>query len=169
MLPLSPKRNYGKIIIVLAVVIGSAIIIYAAVQQSNGPTFPTEQKPFAEFARVVSSTFNGTEYSFRVEWTSGGNYTLLFAQMSSSTGVGNSPICNVGIRSIARGQTVDLPFSLSGNASALANVGLALAVQSEGNSSQFTIQYRAGNATAVSGDIQPSTYACFPAPSDMGM
>jgi hypothetical protein len=167
LLPSKPKRNYAKILVIMAVVVGSAIIIYVAVEQSSAPTFPVQQKPFDEYASVVSSVFNGTEYSFKVEWTAGGNYSLLFAQMTSSTSVGNSPICSVGIRSIATGQVVDLPFSLSSNASSLADVGLSLAVQSVGNGSQFTIQYRAGNATAVVGDIQPSTYACFPPPSDM--
>jgi hypothetical protein len=149
-----PGRNYGKLIVVGAVIAASAILLYVATTSLGSPSFPSEQKPFSEYATVMSSTFNGTEYNFQLQWRAAGNYTPLFAQMTSTSSYEDSAVCDVGISSISRGETLNLPFVLPENATTLSGVGL-------------TIQFQAGNATAISGDIAPSSYACFTPSEEM--
>jgi hypothetical protein len=123
-------------------------------------SMPTAEKPFGDYANVVSVVFNGTEIDFRIQWTASGNYTPLSAQTASDTDSANSPLCDLGMKSIVKGQMVDLPFSTAEPETALSDVQLFIAVQANTNRTQFTIEYDHGQINANPGDITPSTYAC---------
>lgn len=124
-------------------------------------SFPTREKPFSSYANVVSVVFNGTEIDFKVQWTTSGNFTPLYAQTASDTDAANSPRCDIGISSVAKGQMIDLPFATAQPESALSDVQLFVGVQANSNMTQFTIEYDHGQVNAVPGDITPSTYACY--------
>jgi hypothetical protein len=123
-------------------------------------SFPAQQRPFAIYAKVVFSTFNGTEYAFRVEWNSSA-YVPLYTQLTSpATDAANTPVCSLGLSGIKSGQTVFLPFSISPPSATLSNVDLSIAVQSSTNSTQFTIVYNVPLVNATNTAITPSNITC---------
>jgi hypothetical protein len=134
--------------------------LFLAYLEYQNQSFPTTQKPFSEYATVVASDFNGTEVYFKVEWTTSGNFTPLYAQLVSSVDAANSPVCGLGITSLSKGQTFDLPFATTAPASALSDVQLFIAVRAGSNMTEFTIEYQMGQVTAAPGNIVPSGYAC---------
>lgn len=134
--------------------------LFLAYLEYENQSFPAAEKPFSNYATVIASEFNGTEVYFKVEWTTSGNFTPLYAQMVSTVDAANSPVCGLGITSLSKGQTIDLPFATTGPASALSDVQLFIAVRADTNMSEFTIQYQMGQVIAQPGNITPSTYAC---------
>lgn len=134
--------------------------LFLAYLEYENQSFPAAEKPFSNYATVIASEFNGTEVYFNVEWTTSGNFTPLYAQMVSTVDAANSPVCGLGITSLSKGQTIDLPFATTGPASALSDVQLFIAVRADTNMSEFTIQYQMGQVIAQPGNITPSTYAC---------
>jgi hypothetical protein len=154
------RWSVPKVLALAAVVGAVAFGIGFSLLEYQNNSFPSSTKPFTEYASVVKSVFNGTEVYFRLEWTAGGNYTPLYAQVTSSTDIANSPVCLLGLTSISQGQTIDMPFAVAGTTSALADLQLSVAVRANTNNTQFTIQYQMGQVEAQPGDITPSTYAC---------
>ena len=96
--------------------------LFLAYLEYQNQSFPATQKPFSDYATVVASEFNGTEVYFKVEWTTSGNFTPLYAQIGSSVDAANSPVCDLGIASLSKGQTVDLPFATTSPEGALSDV-----------------------------------------------
>ncbi len=126
----------------------------------SSDSFPAQTRPFADYARVVYSSFNGTEYAFRVEWNSS-SYVPLFTQLTSpATDAANTPVCDLKMSGIASGQTIFLPFTISPATATLSNVDLAIAVQSATNSTQFTIVYNVPLVSATNDPITPSNITC---------
>ncbi|HME19488.1 MAG TPA: hypothetical protein VKF15_07130 [Nitrososphaerales archaeon] len=123
-------------------------------------SFPAQERPFSSFARVGSSTFNGTEYAFRVQWLSP-DFIPLYAQLTSpSSDSANTIVCDVNSTSVGRNETLFMPFSLSSPSTSLTNVDLSIAVQSRVNGTEFTINYNVGSVAAVQGDIEPQDLSC---------
>jgi hypothetical protein len=125
----------------------------------SNDSFPSRESPFQNYASLASATFNGTEYSFRLNWLST-NYTPKFAQISSDeTDAANSPVCDIGQNVSGPGGTLFLPFAINTPSSSLGHVDLWLDVEAV-NGTQFSIVYHANPVSAVQGDIEPSDITC---------
>jgi len=148
-------------LLVMAALVGAVafglLIGYLAYSSDS---FPAQERPFSDYAKVVYSSFNGTEYAFRVEWDTS-NYLPLFTQLTSpATDAANTPVCDINMSSIRSGQTIFLPFTISPATATLSNVDLAIAVQSATNSTQFTIVYSVPLVNATDAVITPSDITC---------
>lgn len=148
-------------LLVLAAIIGAIafglVIGYLAYTNDS---FPAQERPFSNYAEVVSSNFNGTEYAFTVEWNSS-SYVPLFTQLTSdATDAANTPVCDLQMTGIRAGQTIFLPFTISPASAALSDVDLSIAVQSATNSTQFTITYSVPLVNATNAAITPSNITC---------
>jgi len=165
------SRGVSRAGAVIAVVILGATVfgLYLAFIAWTSSSFPVETKPFSDYATVVSTQFNGTELYYKVEWNSTSGLLPLYAQITSpQTDEANSPVCSLGLSTVAAGQMIDLPFGIAAPKQTLASVDLAIAVGPSPNSPQFTIDYSIAQISAQPGDITPSNYACTqPASSNM--
>jgi hypothetical protein len=145
------------VVVIVAAVIFGAYIGYLAWANDS---FPAETKPFAEYAAVQSSYFNGTEFAFHINWASS-SYLPLYAQLTSpATDAANTPVCDLGVSSVSAGQTLFLPFTISPPSASVNNVDLSIAVRALGNGTEFTIVYNIPSASATNGDISPSNVSC---------
>jgi len=150
----------AKLFVVLALVGAIAFGLFIGYLAYSTDSFPAQTRPFANYASVVYSSFNGTEYAFRVEWNSS-NYLPLFTQLTSpATDAANTPVCDLKMSSIESGETIFLPFTISPASATLSNVDLAIAVQSATNSTQFTIIYNVPLVNATNALITPSNITC---------
>ena len=148
-------------LLVLAALVGAVafglLIGYLAYSSDS---FPAQERPFSDYAKVVYSSFNGTEFAFRVEWESS-NYQPLFTQLTSpATDAANTPVCDLKLSNATSGQMIFLPFTISPASATLSNVDLAIAVQSATNSTQFTIVYNVPLVAATNAPITPSDITC---------
>ena len=150
----------AKLLVVVALAGAVAFGLFVGYLAYTTDSFPAQTRPFASYATVVSSSFNGTEYAFRVEWNNS-NYVPLFTQLTSqATDAANTPVCDLEMSSIRSGQTIFLPFTISPASATLSNVDLAIAVQSATNSTQFTIIYNVPSISATNASITPSNITC---------
>ena len=150
----------AKLLVVLALVGAVAFGLFIGYLAYSTDSFPAQTRPFANYASVVYSSFNGTEYAFRVEWNSS-NYLPLFTQLTSpATDAANTPVCDLKMPNIKSGETIFLPFTISPASATLSNVDLAIAVQSATNSTQFTIIYNVPLVNATNALITPSNITC---------
>jgi hypothetical protein len=150
----------AKLLVLVALVGAVAFGLFVGYLAYSNDSFPAQTRPFASYARVLYSSFNGTEYAFRIEWNSS-NYVPLFTQLTSpATDAANTPVCDLKMSSIASGQTIFLPFTISPESATLSNVHLAIAVQSATNSTQFTITYNVPLISATNAPITPSNITC---------
>jgi hypothetical protein len=157
------SRGLSRAGAVIAVVISGAVVfgLYLAFVAWSSSSFPTAEKPFSDYATVVSTQFNGTELYYRVEWNSTSGLVPLYAQITSpQTDEANSPVCDLGLGSVASGQMLDLPFGIAAPKQTLASVDLAIAVGASPNSPKFTIVYHIDQINAQPGKITPSNFAC---------
>jgi len=150
----------AKLLVVVALVGAVAFGLFVGYLAYSNDSFPTQTRPFASYARVVYSSFNGTEYAFRVEWNNS-NYIPLFTQLTSpDTDAANTPVCDLKMSSVSSGETIFLPFTISPASATLSNVDLSIAVQSATNSTQFTINYNVPLVNATNAPITPSNITC---------
>jgi len=150
----------AKLLVVAAIVGAVAFGLFVGYLAYTNDSFPAQTRPFASYARVVYSSFNGTEYAFRVEWNNS-NYVPLFTQLTSpDTDAANTPVCDLKMSSIYGGEIIFLPFTISPESAALSNVDLSIAVQSATNSTQFTISYNVPLVNATNAQITPSNITC---------
>jgi hypothetical protein len=85
----------------------------------------------------------------------------MFTQLTpSSTDAANTPVCDIGLSSVQKGQVIFLPFAISPAAVALSNVDISIAVQSASNSTAFTITYNIPSISASNSTITPTNIAC---------
>ncbi|MDV3277784.1 MAG: hypothetical protein LYZ69_04870 [Nitrososphaerales archaeon] len=153
--------SWAKLIVVVAVIGAAAFGLFLGYLAYTNDSFPTQEKPFAEYASVVATNFNGTEFYLKVQWTSTGNFTPFYAQLTSpTTDAANTPVCSLGITSVVKGQIIDLPFKISAPRTSVSSVDLAIAVRSNVNMTEFTIVYHVDQVTAQPGNIYPSAFAC---------
>jgi len=150
----------AKLLVVVALVGAVVFGLFVGYLAYSNDSFPAQTRPFASYAKVVYSSFNGTEYAFRVEWNSS-NYVPLFTQLTSqATDAANTPVCDLKLSSMRSGETIFLPFTISPASATLSNVDLAIAVQSATNSTQFTIIYNVASVSATNAPITPSNITC---------
>ena len=150
----------GKIIVVLAVVLATVFGLYLGYLAFANNSFPTQEMPFGNYASVVSSTFNGTEYAFVIQWNNA-TYLPLYAQLTSpATDEANTPVCGVGLTSVTVGQQVFMPFTISPATADLSNVDLSIAVGLSPSSPVFTIVYNVASISATNTPITPSNITC---------
>jgi hypothetical protein len=150
----------AKLLVMVALVGAVAFGLFIGYLAYSSDSFPAQERPFADYAKVVHSSFNGTEFAFRVEWNSS-SYVPLFTQLTSpATDAANTPVCDLEMSSIKSGQTIFLPFTISPASATLSNVDLAIAVQSAANGTQFTIVYSVPLVNATNAAITPSNITC---------
>lgn len=122
-------------------------------------SFPAEQKPFENYATVVSETFNGTEFAFTLRWDNASALPL-YAQLNSpATDAANTPVCDTGLSSVTAGQTLFMPFAISPVTATLQNVDLSIAVKPAAGAA-FTIVYNVPSISATNAPIVPSDISC---------
>ncbi len=165
----TPGISRGGAVIAVVIVGAVAFGLYLAYVAWSGSSFPVATRPFAEYATVSSAQFNGTELLYKVVWNSSSGLLPLYSQITSpETDEANSPVCGLGLGSVAPGQVIYLPFGIPAPKQTLASVDLAIAVGSNPNSPQFTIVYHIDQISAQPGTMVPSNYACSqPASSNM--
>jgi hypothetical protein len=147
-------------LVVIAIVAAVVFGLYIGYLAWTNDSFPSREEPFSNYAQVVSATYNGTEYAFRIQWISA-DYVPMFAQLTSpDSDSANTDVCGTGLNSVTAGQSIFMPFGLSSPATALSNVDLSVAVKSAVNGTEFTIVYHVESVTALQGDIQPQALAC---------
>ena len=150
----------AKLLVVAALVGAVAFGLFIGYLAYSSDSFPSQTRPFGNYARVVYSSFNGTEYAFGIEWNSS-KYVPLFTQLTSpSTDAANTPVCDLNMSSVRSGQTIFLPFTITPESATLSNVDLAIAVRSAANSTQFTIIYNVPLVSATDASITPSNITC---------
>jgi len=156
----------AKLLVVAAIVGAAAFGLYLGYLAYTSDSFPSQQRPFGDYASVVSSSFNGTEYAFHLQWNNP-NYLPMFTQLTSTaTDAANTPVCDLRLSSVNSGQIIFLPFTISPAKPALSNVDLAIAVQSATNSTQFTIVYNVPSVSATNAPITPSNITCQQPPGE---
>jgi len=150
----------ARLLVIAAVVGATAFGLLIGYLAYTSDSFPTQERPFSQYASVVYSSFNGTEFAFRIQW-SNGSYVPLYTQLTSQdTDAANTPVCSLNASRIESGQTIFLPFTISPESAALSNVDLAIAVQSATNSTEFTIVYSVASISATNQPITPSNVTC---------
>ncbi len=150
-----------KLIVVIGIAGAAAFGLFLSYLAYTVDSFPSHQKAFGDYATVLASEFNGTEFYFKLQWTSSGNYTPLFTQLTSpASDTANTPVCEIGLGPISKGRTLDLPFGLAAPRAALRNVDLSIAVRANSNMTEFTIVYHIDSVSAQPGTITPSNFVC---------
>ncbi len=150
----------AKLIVIAAIVAAAAFGLFLGYLAYTSDSFPTQQRPFGDYASIPSSTFNGSEYAFRVQWNNA-NYIPLYAQLTSpATDAANTPVCDLKLASVTSGQIIFMPFTITPESAALSNVDLSIAVSSATNSTQFTIAYNVPLVNATNSAITPSNVTC---------
>jgi hypothetical protein len=147
--------------LVVAAIVGAVVFgLYVGYLALSNDSFPVQEKPFADYAKVVSSSFNGTELAFRLQWLDAG-YLPMYAQLTSpATDAANTPVCLVGLSTVATGQTIFMPFTIRPPSATLSNVDLSIAVKSVSTGGQFTIVYNLAGISAGNAPIVPSNVTC---------
>ncbi len=150
----------ARLAVVAAIVAAVVFGIYIGYLAWANDSFPAEQRPFADYGSVTSSSFNGTEFAFRIQWANS-SYLPLYAQLTSpATDAANTPVCDLGLTGVANGQALFLPFAVSPPSAAVSNVDLSIAVKALATGNEFTIVYNVPSATAANGAITPSNISC---------
>jgi hypothetical protein len=145
------------IVAILGAVAFGLLIGYLAYANDS---FPTTEKPFADYAKVTSTAFNGTELAFWVQWVNG-DYLPYQAQLTSDVSdTANTPVCATGLTTVQAGQTIFMPFAMASLTAAVTNVDLRIAVESTVDGSVFTILYSVPPASAQNGNVVPSDIIC---------
>ena len=165
------SRGVSRTRLAVALVICGAVAfsLYLGYIAWSSSSFPVKEKPFGDYASVVTTEFNGTELYYKVQWNAANGFLPLYAQITSpQTDEANSPVCDLGLNTVVAGQMLDMPFGISAPKQALASVDLAIAVRATSNLTEFTIVYHIDQIIANPGKITPSNFACTqPAGSNM--
>ena len=159
--PGASRRPSAARLLVIAAILGAVSFgLFIGYLAYSNDSFPSQKRPFSNYASVVYSSFNGTEFAFRVQWNDG-NYVPLFTQLTSpATDAANTPVCDLKLSTIGSGQTIFLPFTISPASPTLSNVDLSIAVQAATNSTEFTIVYNVPSVSATNQPITPSNITC---------
>jgi hypothetical protein len=154
------RLRAAKLVVILAVCGAALFGGYLAYLAYTNDSFPAQERPFGDYAQVVSTSFNGTEVAFNVRWLSG-DYLPLYTQVTStSSDVANTPVCGLGLQKVAAGETLPMPFGISKPTAVLTNLELSIAVRTLASGQEFTIVYSVPSVSAQQGDLQPSGLSC---------
>lgn len=156
-----PRRSSWTRVLVVFAIAGAVVFgIYIGYLALANDSFPAEQRPFANYASVVSSSFNGTEFAFNLRWNNA-SYLPLYAQLTSpSTDAANTPVCGIGLSKVQSGQKLFMPFTISPPSATLTNVDLSIAVRSLATGNEFTLVYNIPSISATNSPISPSNVSC---------
>jgi hypothetical protein len=160
-----PRNVSGARLLVVGAIVGSvAFGLYIGYLAYVNDSFPSQDKPFEDYAHVVSDSFNGTEFAFSISWDNASSLPLYAQLTSPSTDSANTPVCLTGLSSVTSGQVVFMPFTISPATATLENVDLSIAVQSVATGSEFTIIYNVPVISATNDPITPSNLTCQESP-----
>jgi hypothetical protein len=161
------KPSLAKVAVLGALTCAIAFGGYLGYLAWTNGSFPSQQKPFGDYASVASASFNGTEYAFTITWLSA-DYLPLKAQITSSASeIANSPVCWLGLTSVTPGQSIFMPFGVSSPSTSLTGVDLSIDVKSLATGAEFTIALHVDSVVAQPGDITPSEFVCSQPSSQM--
>lgn len=124
-----------------------------------------QEKPFGDYASVLSTTFNGTEVVFNIKWLSS-EYLPLYTQLTTPSsdvlsGYSKSHLCALGLQTITDGQTMPLVFETRYPTTGLSNANLLIAVKTTSTGNEFYIAYSPSTALpAQNAAIPPAGYYC---------
>ncbi len=155
------KKGYdaGRILIVAS--IGAAVVfgLYFGIMLWANDSFPQQTEPFANYATITSTAFNGTVYSFTMKWTS--NDTIpLYAQLSwTDSDQESSLVCDFGVSAPPTSPVV-MPFGIDGVQATLTAIQLDIAVKTLSTGSEFTIVYNVNSVNATASGNLAQNYAC---------
>ena len=153
---MSAIRGVVVVTIIAAVVFGVYLGYLAWVNDS----FPTQTRPFGNYADVTFKTFNGTEFAFTLTWENASALPIKAQLTSLATDAANTPVCGVGLPNVTRGQTIFMPFTISPESPSLSNVDLNIDVQPVGGGGDFTIIFNTASILATNTPIVPSNITC---------
>ena len=158
--PAASSQSKAKLVVVVAIIGALVFGLYLGYLAWANDSFPAQQRPFGDYASVVSSQFNGTEFALSVRWANE-SYLPLYAQLtSSSTDAANTPVCGLGLSSVQSGQNIFMPFTISPASATLTNVDLSIAVKSMATGTEFTIVYSMPSVPGSNSPITPSNVSC---------
>ena len=150
----------ARMFVIAAIVAAVAFGLFIGYLAYSNDSFPAQERRFSTYASVVQSSFNGTEYAFRVLWHNG-SYVPLFAQLTSpATDAANTPVCDLQLPGVKNNQTIFLPFTISPASAALSNVDLSIALRTANNGTEFTKVYTDSSISADNQPIVPSNVTC---------
>jgi hypothetical protein len=158
--PVPGRLSIGKVLVVVAIAGAVVFGLYIGYLALANDSFPTQVKPFANYAEVASESFNGTEFAFNLTWNNASALPLYVQLTSPATDAANTPVCQVGLSKIAAGQSIFMPFTISPASATLSNVDLSIAVKSIANGNEFTISYNVASVSATNSPITPSNISC---------
>ena len=149
----------GKVVVVVSLVAAVLFGIFLGYLAFANDSFPAREARFSDYANVTSQVFNGSEYAFTLTWKSA-DYTPLYAQVTSASSSGNTPVCELGLASVTGGQSLFMPFAIKPASGSMTSVNLWVAVRANANGTEFTIVYPVDAVIAQQLRIEPSGYAC---------
>jgi hypothetical protein len=156
----TPRRRTARLIVVAAIIAAIGFGVYLGYLALSNDSFPSQERPFGDYANLTSSSFNGTEFAFRIQWNNA-SFLPLYAQLTSpATDAANTPVCDLQLSAVAKGQTIFMPFTISPPSATVNNVDLAIAVKSVATGTEFTIVYNIPSASATNSPISPSNVSC---------
>lgn len=153
------RLSLPKALVVVAIVGAVVFGLYIGYLAYANDSFPTRTEPFANYATVSSSSFNGTEFAFTLTWQNASALPLYAQLTSPATDAANTPVCGIGLANVTEGQSIFMPFTIT-ESPALSNVDLSIAVKPLAGGSQFTIVYNVPSISAGNLPISPSNISC---------
>ncbi|MDG7010216.1 MAG: hypothetical protein JRM71_05415 [Nitrososphaerota archaeon] len=153
------RLSLPKALVVVAIVGAVVFGLYIGYLAYANDSFPTRTEPFANYATVSSSSFNGTEFAFTLTWQNASALPLYAQLTSPATDAANTPVCGIGLANVTEGQSIFMPFTIT-ESPALSNVDLSIAVKPLAGGSQFTIVYNVPSISAGNLPIFPSNISC---------
>lgn len=154
------EMSTAKLAVILVIAGAVAFGLFIGYLAYANDSFPSQTKPFADYAQVESTTFNGTEIAFNVIWQNSSGLPLYAQLTSPSSDAANTPVCDVGLSSVSSGQSIFMPFAISPTSATLSNVYLSVAVRPLTSGSDFTIVYQLQTIAATNAAITPSNISC---------
>lgn len=158
--PGKPRKGGGDRLVrtLVVVAVAGALVFggYVGYLAWTNDAFPTQQRPFSEYASVVSAVFNGTEVAFQVQWLRADTLPLFSQVTSADVDAANTPVCDIGLATVQAGQTSFMPFAITQHLQVITNAELSIAMRSAANGSEFTIVYPITSIQANPGNISPN-------------
>lgn len=148
--------------VIVAIVGAVAFGLYIGFLAYANDSFPSQVRPFSNYANVVWDAFNGTELAFRVQWENASAIPVKAQVTSPATDAANTPVCDVGLSSVKSGQTIFMPFTISPASATLDDVSLNIDVQPVAGGGDFTVIFNLGTVSAPPNNllITPSNVTC---------
>ncbi len=156
----SAATSRSKLIVVAVLVGAVAFGLYVGYLAWTNDSFPTQTRPFQDYAAVTSTEFNGTEFAFHIRWLNS-DFVPYQAQLTSSTtDAANTPVCALQLGAVQSNQSIFMPFTIASPSAVLSNVDLSIGVKSPTTGADFTIVYSVATIQATNGNILPSDVTC---------